>query len=178
MREDALELAVEVHFVAGQLLEPIGVERLAEGLRPDQVAVLQLAAPAPIPGHDLVFQEALQVLRVGLIGLAIVGFAIIVIVVGVVAVFRVGLGKHLRPTGPSVLMQDGQSLAVSIGPASSKDGQRPLGHHLIFRQVLKLGVGALGRRTNSGCRGFGWLAPIQMRQGPDQDTVLVPRALS
>ena len=37
--EDALELAVEVHFVAGQLFEPVGLQRLAEGPRLDQVAV-------------------------------------------------------------------------------------------------------------------------------------------
>jgi hypothetical protein len=31
---------VEVHFVAGKLFEPVELQRLAEGLRPNQVAVL------------------------------------------------------------------------------------------------------------------------------------------
>ena len=39
--EDALQLAVEVDLVASQPVEPVGVDRLPEGLRPDQVPAVR-----------------------------------------------------------------------------------------------------------------------------------------
>ena len=68
--EDTLELAIEMHLVAGQPVKPMVVQRLAEGLRPDQIAVLKLAAPPSIPGRDVVLERAPQALTVGPVGLS------------------------------------------------------------------------------------------------------------